>query len=74
MLGLQFVASTRDNTVSYPRNEKRNSLYKFSILVYVNLGNSDSDTATLAFTFSGSSTTRQFDIKVTQVKCGSQLK
>ena len=47
-----------------------NSLIQSS--VYVNIGNQAADTATLAFTFTGASTIRMFDIKVTQVDCNSQ--
>jgi len=40
--------------------------------IYVEMGNSGStDTATLAFTFAGASTTRTWEIKATQVPCGA---
>ena len=48
------------------------SLYFFISQVYVEMGNSGStDTATLAFTFAGASTTRTWEIKATQVPCGA---
>merc|ERR1712050_242974 len=40
--------------------------------MYVNIGNQESDTATLTFTFTGTSAIRRYDIKVTQVKCNSE--
>ena len=48
------------------------SMYFFTPQVYVEMGNSGStDTATLAFTFAGASTTRTWEIKATQVPCGA---
>ena len=39
------------------------------------MGNSGStDTATLAFTFSGTSTIRTWEIKATQIPCGSPVR
>jgi hypothetical protein len=41
-------------------------------IVYVDIGNLATDTATLAFTFStSSSTTRSWEIKVTQITCSN---
>ena len=39
--------------------------------MYVDIGASCTDTATLQFTFTGTSTTRLFEIKVTQIPCNS---
>ena len=39
--------------------------------VYVDIGNGASDTATLAFAFTGSSTSRKWDIKVAQIPCST---
>ena len=41
------------------------------ILVYVDMGNVATDTTTLAFTFATTTTTRNWDIKVTQVECSN---
>ena len=41
------------------------------ILVYLELGGSEGDTATLVFTLSGTSNTRTWDIKLTQLECFS---
>ncbi len=42
------------------------------ILVYVDMGNQATDTVTLAFTFStSSSTTRNWEIKVSQISCNN---
>lgn len=38
--------------------------------VYVDMGRELSDTATIIFSFTGDSTSRMWDIKATQVKCG----
>ncbi len=43
----------------------------FYILVYIDMGNVATDTATLAFTFSGTSTTRIWEIKVSQLTCSN---
>ena len=44
-------------------------------VVYIEMGNSgSSDTATLAFTFSGTSTIRTFEIKATQIPCSANYK
>lgn len=40
--------------------------------VYMDMGAGCSDTATLAFTFSGSVTIRTWEIKATQIPCGAQ--
>lgn len=47
-------------------------LASFSLLsVYIDIGRGSSDSATLNFAFANTaSTTRQWEIKVTQVKCG----
>merc|ERR1712241_667598 len=37
--------------------------------IYVDIGSGSSDTATLAFAFTGSSTSRKWDIKVAQIPC-----
>merc|ERR1712238_12155 len=43
--------------------------------IYMEMGNSGStDTATLAFTFSGTSTIRTWEIKATQIPCGSSYR
>jgi len=39
--------------------------------IYVDIGNGASDTATLAFAFTGSSTARKWDIKVAQIPCST---
>ena len=45
------------------------------IPVFVEMGNSGfEDTATLAFTFSGASTIRTWEIKATQIPCGSDYR
>ena len=38
------------------------------------MGNSATDTATLAFTFSGTSTVRTWELKATQIPCGSPMR
>jgi len=43
----------------------------FQITVYVDIGNEASGTATLAFAFSGAATNRKWDIKVSQIPCGT---
>jgi len=40
--------------------------------IYMEMGSGCSDTATLAFTFAGTSTIRTWEIKATQVKCGAR--
>jgi len=40
--------------------------------MYIDMGTGSSDTATLAFAFSGDSTTRNWDIKVAQIPCGTR--
>jgi len=43
--------------------------------IYMEMGNSgSSDTATLAFTFSGASTIRTWELKATQIPCGADYK
>merc|ERR1719367_1882270 len=43
--------------------------------IYMEMGNSgSSDTATLAFTFSGTSTIRTWELKATQIPCGANYK
>ena len=39
--------------------------------MYVDIGNESSGTATLALAFTGTSTTRKWDIKVAQIPCGT---
>lgn len=39
--------------------------------VYVDIGATSGDTATLAFSFTGTNNIRQWDIKITQVPCAS---
>ena len=46
----------------------------FSTLVYVEMGRGSTDTATLAFTFSTSSTARTWEIKATQIPCGASYR
>lgn len=41
----------------------------FFLIVYIDLGNQATDTATIAFAFTGSSTTRNWEFKVTQIEC-----
>ena len=43
-------------------------------LVYMDMGGESTNTATVSFTFSGTSTTRQWDIKVTQIPCYASWK
>ena len=50
------------------------SIYIYSTLVYMEMGNSATDTATLAFTFSGTSTVRTWELKATQIPCGSPVR
>ena len=38
----------------------------------MDMGNLNSNTATATFTFSGASTVRQWDIKITQIPCYSE--
>jgi hypothetical protein len=53
------------------KTEKQKDIL-FYFLVYVDIGNQATDTATLAFTFSTSaSTTRMWEIKVSQISCNS---
>ena len=53
--------------------KKTNTFFKIILYfsVYVDIGNGDSDTATLAFAFTGSSTARKWDIKVAQIPCST---
>jgi hypothetical protein len=44
---------------------------KYFFLVYVDIGNQGTDTANLAFTFTTTTTTRNWEIKVTQVECSN---
>ena len=37
--------------------------------MYIDIGANSGDTATLAFTFQGTTTQRTWDIKVTQIEC-----
>ena len=80
----QFVVRIVDSMVSiYNIKTKTSSLIHIDrfiiliticfIVVYVDLGTSSSDTATLAFSFNTASTTatRAWEIKVTQIPCGS---
>ena len=46
----------------------------FSTLVYVEMGQGSTDTATLAFTFSTTSTVRTWEIKATQIPCGASYR
>ena len=46
----------------------------FSTLVYVEMGQGSTDTATLAFAFTGSSTARTWEIKATQIPCGASYR
>ena len=46
----------------------------FSTLVYVEMGQGSTDTATLAFTFSTTSTARTWEIKATQIPCGASYR
>ena len=46
----------------------------FSTLVYVEMGRGATDTATLAFTFSTTSTIRTWEIKATQIPCGASYR
>ena len=48
-----------------------NILFFIKILVYIDAGAACSNTATLAFTFTNAQS-RQFDIKVSQIPCGSE--
>ena len=44
------------------------------VAVYVDMGRVPSDTATISFNFnSAASTSRQWEIKVTQLECGSMV-
>lgn len=43
----------------------------FLIVVYINIGEKSSDSATLAFSFTGTSTSRNWEIKVTQIECSN---
>ena len=54
----KIIANFSDNT----------SMYFVVFLVYLDIGRGSSDTANLAFTFSGTFS-RYFDIKVTQIPC-----
>ena len=47
---------------------------RFSTLVYVEMGQGSTDTATLAFAFTGSSTARTWEIKATQIPCGASYR
>ena len=74
----QFAEKTPDNIVSLGQNNLSNYSYvKLSIKslsVYVDLGATASDSATINFNFLSTDTTtgRQWEIKVTQVECGNQ--
>ncbi len=46
-------------------------IMSFFSLVYVDMGNVATDTTTLAFTFTGTSTTRIWEIKVSQLTCSN---
>ena len=41
----------------------------FLLPVYVDMGNQNTDTVTLAFAFSTTSTTRNWELKVSQIEC-----
>jgi len=58
---------TTTNGNSYPQICGQNSGQH----VYVDMGVSSSDTATLSFAFTGTDTNRQWEIKVTQIPCGA---
>ena len=50
----------------------RSVTVNFIFTVYVDIGSASTDTAMLDFTFaSSSSSTRQFEIKATQIPCGA---
>ena len=69
---LPFVEWTQGNTVrkeSSPRVSLQHWL--LFITVYVDVGQNDGDMATLRFAFTGDSDIRMFDIKVSQIPCGS---
>ena len=64
-----FVEKIQDNIVRKMANFSDNtSMYFVVFLVYLDIGRGSSDTANLAFTFSGTFS-RYFDIKVTQIPC-----
>ena len=46
----------------------------FSTLVYVEMGQGSTATAAVAFTFSGTSTVRTWEIKATQIPCGASYR
>lgn len=41
------------------------------LLVYVDMGNVATDTTTLSFTFTQTTTTRNWEIKVSQIECSN---
>ena len=47
-------------------------LMSSSPLVYLSVGPASGVTASLAFTFSGTSTERTWEIKVSQIECGTK--
>ncbi len=49
-------------------------MHRVAISVYVNIGGNSGDTATLNFAFTGSSTIRQWEVKVTQIPCSSSYR
>ena len=69
----KYVALMLDNTVSAPlfdqiKDLSKNNLSTWITLVYLDVGQGSSDSATLAFTFSGTYS-RFWDIKITQIPC-----
>ena len=68
-----FVVSTRVLTVSKSLSSIETTLHPiFNHLVYMDMGNSASDTAKIEFAFSStSSTIRTWEIKLTQIPCNS---
>ncbi len=66
------------NVIIYLQSKKKDSdwfiLYSYLAFfgtVYVDMGNVATDTTTLAFTFTTTSTTRLWEIKVSQISCSN---
>merc|ERR1712223_231114 len=60
-----FTVTTSTSGTTYPSKCGDNTGQH----IYVDIGSGSSDTATLAFAFTGSSTSRKWDIKVAQIPC-----
>ena len=61
------------NTVKKGQLNHFLSFNSFYFIVYIDVGDGATDSATLSFDFTGTATTRTWDIKVTQIPCNSNF-